>query len=276
MPELPEVETVRRGLARQLEGRVLQSVTVRRRDLRLPIPQDFESRTVGARVLSVGRRAKYLTLALDSGALIIGHLGMTGRFCVVPLPLPPAEKHDHVIFVTDAGQAAVFSDPRRFGLLVLGRADRPADHPLLKDLGPEPLSPDWTAAQLLAKLRPRRSPLKALLLDQGVVAGLGNIYVCEALWRARLSPERTGSDVSPAQAAKLHAAVRAVLQDALAAGGSTLRDYVQADGQSGGFQNLFSVYDRQGSRCAHSGCRGTIERTVQAGRSTYFCPRCQR
>jgi formamidopyrimidine-DNA glycosylase len=281
MPELPEVETIGRGLQAELAGRRLREVLVRRRDLRLPIPPDFAERVVGRRIESVRRRAKYLLLHLSEGAspdrtLIVAHLGMTGRFSVQAPPFSGLGTHDHVVFSTDDDRRTIFSDPRRFGVLCLGQADRLHEHPLLKDLGPEPLDPGWDGAQLLAKLATRTSPIKALLLDQSVVAGLGNIYVSEALFRARISPLRPGHRIQAAEASRLVRAAKAVLNDAIAAGGSTLRDYVQADGSIGGFQTLFSVYEQQGQRCRHRGCRGEIQRIVQAGRSTYFCPTCQR
>ncbi len=291
MPELPEVETIGRGLQAELAGRLLRDVQVRRRDLRLPIPGDFRERVVGRRIVSVQRQAKYLLLHLSSragsravaaesaladGTLILAHLGMTGRFSVQSPPFPALGPHDHVVFFTDDDRRTTFSDPRRFGVLDLGRADRLSEHPLLKKLGPEPLDDSWDGDALLRKVAGRASPLKALLLDQSVVAGLGNIYVSEALFRARVSPLRPGSRLLPAEARKLARAVKDVLKDAIAAGGSTLRDYVQADGAIGGFQTLFAVYEQQGQRCQHRGCRGEIQRIVQAGRSTYFCPLCQR
>lgn len=276
MPELPEVETVCRGLAAQLVGAAVRDVSVQRRDLRLPIPADFEARLRGQQLVAVGRRAKYILCCFADQTMIVAHLGMTGRFTVRPLPLPALSAHDHVVLYTQDGRAAIYSDPRRFGLLVLGRRDQQAAHPLLKDLGPEPLSEAFTADTLLAKLAGRRSPLKALLLDQAVVAGLGNIYVSEALFRARLAPTRLGQSVKKAEATRLCRAIREVLNEAIAAGGSTLRDYVQADGSIGAFQNRFAVYEQAGQRCQHRGCRGVIRRTVQAGRSTYFCPLCQK
>lgn len=275
MPELPEVETVSRGLASQLLGVRLRDVQVQRRDLRVAIPSDFEARLRGQQLVAVQRRAKYILLCFADQTMIVAHLGMTGRFTVRPLPLPSLSAHDHVVLYTQDGRAAIYSDPRRFGLLVLGRSDRQAAHPLLKDLGPEPLGPDFSAASLLGKLAGRRSPLKTLLLDQSLVAGLGNIYVSEALWRARVLPTRLGCTVGKAEASRLVKAVREVLQDAIAAGGSTLRDYVQADGSLGAFQNRFAVYERADEGCPRRGCDGVIERMVQAGRSTYFCPVCQ-
>jgi len=281
MPELPEVETIARGLHVELAGRALRDVWVRRRDLRLLIPHDFPERVIGRRILAVQRRAKYLLFRLDDalrpdGLLILAHLGMTGRFAVQTPPFPELAAHDHVVFFTEDGRRTMFSDPRRFGLLSLGYSDRLAEHPLLKDLGPEPLDASWTGEQLLGKVVARKSPLKALLLDQSVVAGLGNIYVSEALFRARLSPLRLGCSLKLAEARRIVGAVRDVLHDAIAAGGSTLRDYVQADGSIGSFQTHFSVYEQQDQSCPRRGCPGVVRRIVQAGRSTYFCPACQR
>jgi formamidopyrimidine-DNA glycosylase len=286
MPELPEVETICRGLAGHLVGRRLLDVTVRRHDLRLPIPRDFAQRLAGRLVRAVSRRAKYLLMYLDDETVVVGHLGMSGRLYVqvqssTPVPTGPAGAHDHVVFnlsarELDGGLRVIYNDPRRFGLLVLGAASALTEHPLLSDLGPEPLDARFTGAVLAAKLAGRRGPIKAALLDQSIVAGLGNIYVSEALFRASVSPERIAGSLTPRETSQLVRSIRSVLEDALAAGGSTLRDYVQADGEAGSFQNLFRVYDRQGQRCSRRGCRGVIKRVVQAGRATYFCPLCQR
>ena len=276
MPELPEVETIGRGLHTQLVDRVVSDVVVRRRDLRVPIPADFRERVIGRRVLGVQRRAKYLLWPLDDGGLIVAHLGMTGRFTVRVLPIEDVGPHDHVLLYTNDGRCTTFSDPRRFGVLVLGHVKQPSLHPLLKGLGPEPLDDAWDAPQLLAKVQGRKSPLKSLLLDQSVIAGLGNIYVSEALFRARISPLRLGCSLMLSEARRLVPAIRQVLRDAIDAGGSTLRDYVQADGAIGGFQNQFSVYEQHDQPCPHRGCKGRIQRIVQAGRSTYFCPSCQK
>lgn len=291
MPELPEVETICRGLAGHLVGRRLIEVSVRRYDLRQPIPADFAQKLTGRVVLEISRRAKYLLMYLDDDTVVVGHLGMSGRLFVQkpPLPsaaLPPTGTHDHVVFhlsapiagqsQSDGGLRVVYNDPRRFGLLVLGVASALKKHPLLRELGPEPLSPNFTGAVLAANVAGRRSAIKAALLDQGVVAGLGNIYVSEALFRARILPERAAGSLTRAECAQLVKSIRSVLEDALAAGGSTLRDYVQADGAVGSFQNLFRVYDREGQRCPRRGCPGLIRRVVQAARATYFCPLCQR
>ena len=278
MPELPEVETVCRGLAARLTGRRLVRVEVRRRDLRQPVPADFAARLTGRRVQRIDRRAKYMLWHLDDGGVVIGHLGMSGRLCVKPAPAAPPAAHDHIVMETDEQTVVVYNDPRRFGLLVLATADTLDQHALLKELGPEPLSEAFTAASLRATLADRRGPLKAALLDQKVVAGLGNIYVCEALYRAHLSPLRPAGTLTAAAAQRLVREIKAVLGTAIAAGGSTLRDYVQADGELGGFQNQFVAYDREGEPCAHRGCgsRHVIHRIVQSGRATYYCPNCQK
>lgn len=297
MPELPEVETVRRGLQRALAGRRIVKATLRRKDLRLPLPRRFSARLQGRRVDEVARRAKYLLIHLDDGSVLIAHLGMTGRFTVVApsgssVSLGEEESvaspagvgeglHDHVVFDFDDGTRVVYSDPRRFGLMDLAGPGRLAAHRLLRGLGAEPLSEEFDAACLARLLDGSRAPLKAALLNQRRIAGLGNIYVSEALHRAGLSPRRrAGSLVSRGRPdprlAVLAAAVRAVLDDAIAAGGSSLRDYAGADGSPGRFQDRFDVYERHGEPCRRPGCRGRIKRIVQAGRSTFFCPVCQK
>lgn len=278
MPELPEVETVCRGLAAHLVGRRLVRVEVRRHDLRQPVPADFARRLTGRQVVRIDRRAKYMLWHLDDAGVVIGHLGMSGRLCVQAEPLPKAAVHDHIFLATDARTAVVYNDPRRFGLLLLATEDSLAQHPLLKELGPEPLSDALTPAGLRAELAGRRGPIKAALLDQKVVAGLGNIYVCEALYRAHISPLRPAGELTAAEAKRLVREIKTVLASAIAAGGSTLRDYVQADGELGGFQNQFVAYDREGTPCPSRGCGGAhiIRRIVQSGRSTYYCPRCQK
>jgi formamidopyrimidine-DNA glycosylase len=278
MPELPEVETVCRGLAKSLLGRRIVEVQVRRHDLRLPIPADFAPRLTGRAFERIDRRAKYMLWHLHDQTVVIGHLGMSGSVLVRPADAAPTPQgaHDHVVLRLDDGTRVTFADPRRFGLLVLSTEAALGQHPILKDLGPEPLAASFTARELLAGLSPRRVPLKAALLDQKIVAGLGNIYVSEALFRAGLSPERLACTLDRPRAARLYEAIRGVLSDAIESGGSTLRDYVRSDGGAGGFQHRFSVYDRDGQPCPRPRCRGTITRTVQAGRSTYACTRCQR
>jgi formamidopyrimidine-DNA glycosylase len=276
VPELPEVETVRRGLAAKLEGRRLARVELRRPDLRIPFPPDFAARLEGRRVEHVGRRAKYLLLRLDDGTVLIAHLGMSGRMLVTPAPAPAPGRHDHVLIETDDGTAVTFQDHRRFGLMTLCDGEDLEAHPLLRDLGPEPLGNDFNGPGLSAALAGRRTPIKAALLDQRIVAGIGNIYACEALYRARISPRRLARSVAGARAERLVVAVRAVLEDAIAAGGSSLRDYVQADGELGYFQHSWAVYGREGEPCPDCACDGAVRRIAQGGRSTFYCSARQR
>lgn len=285
MPELPEVETVRRGLEPVLAGARLARVETRRDDLRFPFPRDLVQRLTGARIERLERRAKYLLAPTDRGDVLVMHLGMTGRFEIegargkrpggFRYAVSPDERHAHVLFETEAGARIVFFDPRRFGYMDLIPQAGLAGHPWFARLGPEPLGPDFTADYLKRAFRARRQNPKTLLLDQRVVAGLGNIYVCEALHRAGISPLKPAGKVSRARAQALVPAIREVLAEAIQAGGSTLRDYAAADGALGYFQHRFCVYDREGEACARGGCGGTVERIVQAGRSTFFCRRCQ-
>ena len=276
MPELPEVETIRRGLALKLEGRRLIRVELRRPDLRIPFPPGFAARLTGRRVTRLGRRGKYILADLDNGEVLITHLGMSGRFSLASAPGPAPGPHDHVILETDDGTVVIFHDHRRFGLMTLCAQARLGCHPLLKELGPEPLGEDFNGAALSAALRGRRTSIKAALLDQRVVAGLGNIYVCEALWRARVSPRRLARSVAGVRAERIAGAVREVLAQAIAAGGSSLSDYRQADGELGYFQHHFAVFGREGGRCPGCDCQGAIRRIVQGGRSTFYCPWRQR
>jgi formamidopyrimidine-DNA glycosylase len=288
MPELPEVETVRRGLEPVLLGARLARVEARRPDLRFPLPTGFVQRLTGARVESLGRRGKHLLFGLDRGATLLVHLGMTGRFEIAGAPKARREakagrehragrddKHAHVIFETEAGARVTFFDPRRFGFMDILDGDA-ALAARLAGLGPEPLGEDFHSAWLKAAFAGRRQGPKTLLLDQGVVAGLGNIYVCEALYRAGISPIRPAGAIRPARLARLVSTIRSVLEDAIEKGGSTLRDFAAADGELGYFQHSFEVYDRAGLTCLTKGCRGVIRRTVQAGRATFHCPACQR
>lgn len=282
MPEMPEVETVRLGLVPVLEGRVLTHVEQRRPDLRFPFPPAFAERLRGQRVMRLHRRSKYLLADLASGETLLIHLGMSGRILVSGAtlgefhhPIRPIEKHDHVVFTTDQGAQIVFNDPRRFGAMDLFPSAEMARHPLLRDLGPEPLGNEFSEAVLARALAGRAAPIKALLLDQKRIAGLGNIYVCEALWQARLHPETPGHAVTAGQISRLTTAIVQVLRDALAAGGSSLKDFRHTDGELGYFQHHFSVYDRAGQGCLRSGCGGRIERITQSGRSSWFCPACQ-
>ncbi len=271
MPELPEVETVRRGLAMAMEGRRIAAVTLRRNDLRRPFPPDFALRLTGRRIVEVGRRAKYLTFFLDDDWVLLGHLGMSGRMLVgLAHPGPPG-KHDHVLFDTDDGRRIVYQDPRRFGLMDLVEAARLTEHPLLRGLGPEPLDDAFTPPVLSAALAGRNGPIKTALLDQKLVAGLGNIYASEALFRAGIAPDRRASTVAGRRAAKLVPAIKAVLREAIAAGGSSLRDHRRPNGELGYFQHAFAVYDREGQPCPGCDCATGIRRMVQSGRSTFYC-----
>jgi formamidopyrimidine-DNA glycosylase len=281
MPELPEVETVRRGLLPALDGRVLTSVEARRPDLRFPLPADFADRLAGRRIVDVGRRAKYLLIRLDGGLTWLVHLGMSGRVSVLDASTAPRPgPHDHVDAVTDAGVLVRFSDPRRFGIMDLADDATLATHPLLADLGPEPLSNAFSGPVLERRLAGRRTPVKAALLDQKVVAGLGNIYVCESLFRAGISPRRLARTIRGRRAERLVAAIREVLAEAIAAGGTTLQFHRRPDGELGYFQHHFAVYARAGEACPQCHCdpaqTGGVRRIVQGGRSTFYCPVRQR
>jgi formamidopyrimidine-DNA glycosylase len=281
MPELPEVETVMRGLARVLEGRVIARAAITRPDLRWPFPPGLAERLAGSRVEGFRRRGKYMLMRLSGGDSVLIHLGMSGRMVARPaadLPNAPVA-HEHLALETTDGTRVGFVDPRRFGCVDLVPTAAEDAHRLLAGLGPEPLEPGFTPAVLSAALAGKSTPIKAALLDQRVVAGLGNIYVSEALHRAGISPRRLAASVAGARAARLVPAIRAVLEDSIAAGGSSLRDYVQADGGIGFFQERFKVYDREGQPC--EACPGAplcpgIQRFVQAGRATFHCPRRQR
>jgi formamidopyrimidine-DNA glycosylase len=295
MPELPEVETVRRGLQPALEGATIERLELRRSGLRFPFSPRFAARLKGRRIAALGRRAKYLLAELDNGTILLMHLGMSGSFRIETegekdvKPVADAavyykrgklEAHDHVVFHLKGGTRVVYNDPRRFGFMLLIPPKRFDAHPMLADLGFEPMGAELSAEALAPRFAKRAAPLKAILSDQRVIAGLGNIYVCEALWRARLSPKRAAgtlvrADGTPtARLVRLIDAVRAVIADAVEAGGSSLRDYVQANGERGLFQHRFCVYDREGKRCPRGD--GTIRRIVQSGRSTFYCPVCQR
>ncbi len=281
MPELPEVETVMRGLALVLDGRRIVEARLHRADMRWPFPPGLQQRLQGARVLGFRRRGKYMLMRLEGGDSVLIHLGMSGRMVARPAGSIPnaATAHEHMVLLTEDGTRVGFVDPRRFGSVDLVPTAEEDGHKLLRGLGPEPLEPDFTAQVLSAALAGKKTPIKAALLDQGVVAGLGNIYVSEALFRAGISPKRLAGSVAGARAARLVPAIKDVLADAIAAGGSTLRDYVQADGGLGYFQHAFKVYGREGEACERCGgvppCPG-IRRLVQAGRSTFYCPKTQR
>ncbi|NNE21406.1 MAG: bifunctional DNA-formamidopyrimidine glycosylase/DNA-(apurinic or apyrimidinic site) lyase [Rhizobiales bacterium] len=297
MPELPEVETVKRGLQPAMQNRRIEFVELRRADLRFPFPQGFAERLQGRRISTLTRRAKYILAHLDSGDVLIMHLGMSGRFTVFAPEgssqnlgefyyLQGADTagngaHDHVVITLDDGAKLVYTDPRRFGMMDLcpeGDLDR---HRLLASIGIEPLGNELNAAYLHDALKGRKTPLKAALLDQRIIAGLGNIYVCEALHRSGLSPKRLAGTLSrnrkvDERLERLSSAIRSILNEAIEAGGSTLRDYASTDGNSGAFQQLFSVYDREDEDCPKPDCSGTVQRIVQSGRSTFYCTSCQR
>ena len=283
MPELPEVETVRRGLLPVMEGRLIANAAVNRPDLRWPFPVAMADRLTGKRVTALRRRSKYILADLDSGETLIIHLGMSGRMLISGAMLgdfhhehPAPAKHDHVVLDMAGGARVTFNDARRFGSMDLIATDRVETHLLLKNLGPEPLGNAFSGPYLVERLKSRNTPIKSALLDQGVVAGLGNIYVCEVLFRAGISPLRKAGQISAARVAGLVPIIREVLVEAIEAGGSSLRDYRQADGELGYFQHAFKVYGREGEACISPGCTSTIARSVQSGRSSFYCPTCQR
>jgi formamidopyrimidine-DNA glycosylase len=293
MPELPEVETVRRGLQPVMEGAKIVQAEARRKDLRFPFQKDFSARLNGQTVTGLGRRAKYLLADLASGDVLLMHLGMSGSFRirkpgdentpgVFHHPRDKDEAHDHVVFHMSSGADVVFNDPRRFGYMKIIARNAMDEEPLLQGLGPEPLGNAFDAAMLARSCAGKKTSLKAALLDQRVVAGLGNIYVCEALFRAHLSPRRQAATLATKkgeptdQAKHLVEAIHAVLNEAIKAGGSSLRDHRQASGELGYFQHSFQVYDREGEPCRTKGCGGIVRRFTQNGRSTFWCPKCQK
>jgi formamidopyrimidine-DNA glycosylase len=293
MPELPEVETVRRGLQPAMEGAKIVKLEARRKDLRFPFQKDFVARLEGQTVTGLGRRAKYLMADLGSGDVLLMHLGMSGSFRVIKEddaktpgrfhhPRSGERAHDHVVFHMSSGSEIVFNDPRRFGYMKVIARKALEEEPLLKGLGPEPLGNEFDAAMLARSCANKKTSLKAALLDQRVVAGLGNIYVCEALFRANLSPRRLAATLATKKgeptdlARRLVEAVHAVLDQAIKAGGSSLRDHRQTTGELGYFQHSFQVYDREGEKCQTKGCSGIVRRFNQNGRSTFWCPKCQR
>jgi formamidopyrimidine-DNA glycosylase len=282
LPELPEVETVRRGIAPAMEGRRILAAEVRRDGLRWPFPPRLAERLTGARVLGLRRRSKYILADLDTGETMLLHLGMSGRVVVdgnmsgqFHHDTGRLAVHDHVVLTMEGGARITLNDPRRFGALDLLPTEGAEAHPLLAGLGPEPMGNAFHAGHLAGRLKGRRAPIKAALLDQRNVAGLGNIYVCEALFRSGIHPVRAAGRIGAARLERLTATIRQVLAEAIEAGGSSLRDYRQADGALGYFQHDFKVYDREGQACVTPGCAGQVRRIVQSGRSTWFCPRCQ-
>jgi formamidopyrimidine-DNA glycosylase len=292
MPELPEVETVRGGLTPVMRGARIDKVELRRADIRFPFPPSFAKRLTGRRIVDVNRRAKYLLFELDSGETLIAHLGMSGSFLMEKTEVSTPRtfhherskdpKHDHVVLVLDNGWVVTYNDPRRFGFMDLAPTEALEQHVRMRGLGAEPLAPEFDAQSLAKLFAGSRAPLKSALLDQKRLAGLGNIYVCEALFRARLAPSRPASVLANARGAPTRAAaaiakaIRTVLEEAVEAGGSTLRDHRQANGELGYFQHAFKVYDREGLPCVRERCGGTIARITQSGRSTFYCPKCQR
>jgi len=283
MPELPEVETVRRGLAPVMEGVVIARAEVNREGLRWPFPARMAERLTGVRVERLRRRSKYILADLSSGETLLVHLGMSGRMLVSGDPLgafvhdhPAAQKHDHVVFHMANGARITFNDPRRFGAMDLMETATADSHKLLAVIGPEPLGNDFHEAVLIEAFKGRNTPVKSALLDQRIVAGLGNIYVCETLFRAGISPLRKAGRIAAARVGALVPIIRCVLEEAIEAGGSSLKDFRQADGELGYFQHSFDVYGREGAPCKRAECDGTITRTVQSGRSSFYCPKCQR
>lgn len=283
MPELPEVETVRRGLTPVMDGVEIARADINRPDLRWPFPPRMAERLTGQTVLRLRRRSKYILADLSSHETLLIHLGMSGRMLISGDPLgqflhahPAPEKHDHVVLHMANGARITFNDPRRFGAMDLLETATAEQHPLLAKLGPEPLGNSFNEAHLIAAFKGRKTPVKSALLDQRIVAGLGNIYVCEALYRARISPKRRAGAIAAARVATLVPIIRDVISEAIEAGGSSLRDFRQTDGELGYFQHRFDVYDREDHPCRTPDCGGTITRIAQAGRSSFFCPQCQR
>ena len=283
MPELPEVETVMRGLAPVMQGQVIAQAHVNRPDLRWPFPPQMAQRLTGQTVLELRRRSKYILMDLSGGETLLVHLGMSGRMLISGDPLgrfvhthPAPAKHDHVVFDMANKARVTFNDPRRFGAMDLMSTAQGEDHPLLKQIGPEPFGNAFNETYLCAMLTGRKMPIKTALLDQKIIAGLGNIYVCETLFRAGISPLCRTADLSQARVAALVPVIRQVLHEAIEAGGSSLRDFRQADGELGYFQHNFAVYGREGEVCSSDGCAGLISRVVQSGRSSFYCDQCQR
>lgn len=283
MPELPEVETVRRGLTPAMEGHTIVQADINRPDLRWPFPERMSERLTGQKVLRLRRRSKYILIDLSGGETLLIHLGMSGRMTVSGDPLgrfvrdhPPTDKHDHVVLHMDSGARITFNDARRFGSMDLMATDKADEHKLLATLGPEPLGNDFHEQHLIDAFKGKNSPVKSALLDQRIVAGLGNIYVCEVLYRAKVSPARKAGQIAPKRVGALVPIIREVLNDAIRAGGSSLKDFRQADGELGYFQHSFDVYGREGEPCRTKDCNGTVQRIVQSGRSSFYCGQCQR
>ncbi|MEP5152413.1 bifunctional DNA-formamidopyrimidine glycosylase/DNA-(apurinic or apyrimidinic site) lyase [Planktotalea sp.] len=283
MPELPEVETVKRGLAPVMEGARIVQANVNRPDLRWPFPENMAKRLTGATIQRLRRRSKYILADLDTGESLLIHLGMSGRMLISGAKVgsfthdhPPAEKHDHVVFHMESGARITFNDPRRFGAMDLLKTETAEQHKLLSVIGPEPLGNSFDTDYLIKALSNKASPIKSALLDQRIVAGLGNIYVCETLYRAGISPLRKANQISKPRVATLVPIIRDVLNEAIDAGGSSLKDFRQASGDLGYFQHSFDVYGREGDACRTTECKSEIKRVVQSGRSTFYCSNCQR
>ena len=276
MPELPEVETVRRGLAPAMEGHILVWVQMHRTNLRFPFPDGFGQHLIGKTVKNVGRRAKFLLITLDDGVVLIAHLGMSGSFRIYEADPPPLDKHDHVVFKISNGFEIRYNDPRRFGFMSLTTKSEMSEHPMLSKIGPEPVHPGLTGPELTARLKSKASPIKTALLDQSVIAGIGNIYACESLFMAGISPMRKANQVMGKHAKKLAIAINEVLIKAIEAGGSSLKDHHQTSGKPGYFQHSFQVYGRAGEPCSVCGPDVLISQITQSGRSTFFCSHCQK
>ena len=283
MPELPEVETVRRGLMPAILGQIIFMAEVNRPDLRWPFPKNMAKRLTGARVTALRRRSKYILMDLDRGETLIIHLGMSGRMLISGFKLgnfftehPAAEKHDHVVFHMENGARVTFNDARRFGAMDLATTTEVENHKFLTSLGPEPLGNSFNESYLKGALTGKNTPIKTALLDQRIIAGLGNIYVCEVLYRSKILPTQKAATLSKLAIGKIVPTIREVLEEAISAGGSSLKDYRQTGGELGYFQHNFQVYGREGETCKEKVCKGTIKRITQAGRSSFFCPQCQR
>ena len=283
MPELPEVETVRRGLMPAILGQIIFMAEVNRPDLRWPFPKNMAKRLTGARVTALRRRSKYILMDLDRGETLIIHLGMSGRMLISGFKLgnfftehPAAEKHDHVVFQMENGARVTFNDARRFGAMDLATTAEVENHKFLTSLGPEPLGNSFNEGYLKGALAGKNTPIKTALLDQRIIAGLGNIYVCEVLYRSKILPTQKAATLSKLAIGKIVSTIREVLEEAISAGGSSLKDYRQTGGELGYFQHNFQVYGREGETCKEKVCKGTIKRITQAGRSSFFCPQCQR
>lgn len=276
MPELPEVETVTRGLEGALLNDQFTSVTLRRKNLRFPFEEGFADKLTNKTITRLLRRAKYILMHFEDGTVMIGHLGMSGSFRIDAGPVEVPDKHDHVIFKTKGGKTIRYHDPRRFGFMILTTEEELPVHPQIAPIGPEPLGNEFNGPVLAERIKGKKGPIKTALLDQKVVAGVGNIYACEALHLSGISPERVAGTIKGERAESLSEAVKSVLTSAIRSGGSTLRNYSTTSGELGYFQHQFQVYDQEGAPCPRKTCEGTVKRIVQSGRSTFFCPSCQR